>query len=92
MVLPEDIVCGIIFRGSSRPKAGPAPLPAGCLQSKELRFEHLERLLLAAGFVARKTSGSHVVFKRGPLALTVPKRRPVKEVYVEQALALVENL
>ncbi len=56
---------------------------------KHCAFEDLERLLLACGFTVRSTGGSHHVFKNGGLAITVPKRKPVKEVYVSEALALL---
>jgi predicted RNA binding protein YcfA (HicA-like mRNA interferase family) len=59
---------------------------------KSCSFEDLERLLVALDFVERKTSGSHVFFKRGSLAISIPKRKPVKETYVEQALELIERL
>ena len=57
---------------------------------KNCAFEDLEALLLAVGFIERRTSGSHVFFKKGSLAISVPKRKPVKENYVEKALELVE--
>lgn len=56
---------------------------------KNCRYEDLERLLLAAGFTLRKTSGSHMIFKRGSDILSVPKRKPVKEHYVDDALSIV---
>ncbi|MBV8162809.1 MAG: type II toxin-antitoxin system HicA family toxin [Candidatus Eremiobacteraeota bacterium] len=59
---------------------------------KNCRYEDLERLLLAAGFTLRKTSGSHMVFKRGSDILSVPKRRPVKEHYVDEALAIISKI
>jgi predicted RNA binding protein YcfA (HicA-like mRNA interferase family) len=58
---------------------------------KNCAFEDLEALLLAVGFTGRKTSGSHIFFKKGSIAISVPKRKPVKETYVDQALALVER-
>jgi predicted RNA binding protein YcfA (HicA-like mRNA interferase family) len=56
---------------------------------KNCTFDDLEALLLAVGFMERKSSGSHVFFKKGPLAISVPKRKPVKENYIEQVLELV---
>jgi len=58
---------------------------------KNCSFEDIEALLLAVGFVVRKTSGSHVIFKKGTLTISVPRRKPVKETYVEQVLDLVEQ-
>jgi predicted RNA binding protein YcfA (HicA-like mRNA interferase family) len=57
---------------------------------KTCKFEHLEALLLACGFERRKGKGSHVVFKRGGATLTVPRRKPVKEIYVKLALELID--
>jgi predicted RNA binding protein YcfA (HicA-like mRNA interferase family) len=53
------------------------------------RFEDLERLLLALGFTVRRTSASHVIFKRGATKISIPQRKPVKEVYVDLVLDLI---
>ena len=60
-------------------------------QRKNCSFADLERLLLAIGFVMRQGKGSHVVFKRGHVTITVPRRRPVKEHYVEEVLRLTAD-
>jgi len=57
---------------------------------KNCRFEDLAALLEAVGFTQRAGKGSHVIFKRGAVTLTMPRRKPVKEVYVEYVLALIE--
>lgn len=57
---------------------------------KNCSFEDLEHLLVACGFSVRKRGGSHVIFKRGTITLSIPKRKPVKEVYVEQVLAAID--
>jgi predicted RNA binding protein YcfA (HicA-like mRNA interferase family) len=59
---------------------------------KNCSYDDLEALLLAVGFTVRKASGSHRIFKNGSLVITVPERKPVKEVYVEHALDLIERL
>jgi predicted RNA binding protein YcfA (HicA-like mRNA interferase family) len=59
---------------------------------KNCRFEDIERLLVALGFTVRKTSGSHVVFKRADRTISVPKHRPVKEHYVEEVIRLTSDL
>jgi predicted RNA binding protein YcfA (HicA-like mRNA interferase family) len=56
------------------------------------RFEDIEKLLLAIGFVERKTKGSHTIFKRESVTISVPRRKPVKEVYVDEVLALIASL
>lgn len=48
-------------------------------------------MLLAAGFTLRKTGGSHMIFKRGSDILSVPRRRPVKEHYADEALSIVSK-
>ena len=58
---------------------------------KNCSYEDLKAILLAVGFTVRNGKGSHRMFKRGPLAISVPERKPVKENYVEQVLALVEG-
>jgi hypothetical protein len=57
-------------------------------------FADLAALLLAQGFVQRQPGGggSHYTFKRGSLRITVPRARPVKRRYVEDVLALIEEL
>jgi predicted RNA binding protein YcfA (HicA-like mRNA interferase family) len=59
---------------------------------KNCSFEDIERLLLALGFDERKASGSHRIFKRGRIVISIPQRRPVKENYVEHVLAIVDEL
>lgn len=58
------------------------------------RFEDIERMLAAAG--ARvgqpRSGGSHYTFTLGVQTLTVPRRHPVKRMYVDRALELVEEL
>lgn len=60
--------------------------------SKNCSYDDLEALLLAVGFTVRKASGSHRIFKCGTHTLTVPERKPVKAVYVEHALAIVDEV
>ncbi len=59
---------------------------------KNCTFEDLERLLLAVVFTERRASGSHRIFKLGRLAISIPQRRPVKENYVDQVLAIIQEL
>ncbi|MBC5828914.1 MAG: type II toxin-antitoxin system HicA family toxin [Candidatus Eremiobacteraeota bacterium] len=60
-------------------------------KTEHCSFEDLENLLLAVGFSERRTTGSHIFFKRGTLAISIPKRKPVKENYVEQVIALIDS-
>ena len=45
---------------------------------KAVRFEDLDRLLLAYGFQVRQPGGgsSHYFYKRGRVTISVPRRRP----------------
>ena len=60
---------------------------------KNCAYEDLERLLEAVGFVKRspRSGSSHVIFKRGPATLSVPRRKPLKEHYVDEALRLIDD-
>lgn len=61
---------------------------------KNVPFAQLDRLLRDYGFELRKPSGgSHYVYVRGPIQMTVPYRRPhLKEHYVKRALELIEEI
>ena len=54
-------------------------------------FEDLRRVLLHLGFEQRAPRGSHYTFAHPdvPSILTVPKRKPLKPVYVRKARALI---
>jgi predicted RNA binding protein YcfA (HicA-like mRNA interferase family) len=58
------------------------------------RIEQLESLAQRFGIQVRKTGGSHFVFLHPDceLAVTVPFKRPIKPVYIQQFLALLEEL
>jgi hypothetical protein len=60
---------------------------------KNCAYEDLERLLDAVGFIKRapRSGSSHVIFKRGPVTLSVPRRKPLKEHYVDEALRLIDE-
>lgn len=58
-----------------------------------IRFEDLDRLLRLYGFECRPPrGGSHYQYKRkGCRPISVPRHKPVKQVYVKRALALIEE-
>lgn len=60
---------------------------------KDCAYDDLERLLEAVGFVKRvpRGGGCHVIFKRGTATLSVPRRKPLKEHYVDEALRLIDE-
>ena len=54
---------------------------------KNVNFEDLKKLLEANGYVSDNTGGSHWVFRKdGCEAQVVPRKKPVKAVYVIRAL------
>jgi predicted RNA binding protein YcfA (HicA-like mRNA interferase family) len=55
-------------------------------------FEELDKLLRWCGFESRSSGGSHYTYKRkGSPPITIPRHKPVKRVYVQQVLALIEQ-
>ena len=56
-------------------------------------FADLRGPLEASGFSVRQPGrgGSHYVFKRGSLKITVPRAKRVKRHYVEAVLELIEE-
>jgi len=59
-------------------------------------FEALQQVLLDFDFELKRSSGSHHTFSitidGTPHILVVPFRRPVKPVYVREALRLIERI
>ncbi len=56
-------------------------------------FDELRRVLLRLGFEQRAPRGSHYTFAHPavPSILTIPKRKPLKPVYVRKARALITD-
>lgn len=55
-------------------------------------FEDLDKLLRWYGYECRHTGGSHYFYKRqGCSPLTVPRHKPLKQVYVKKAIAALES-
>lgn len=63
---------------------------------KDVDFEELDKLLKQYGFKCRQPGkgSSHYIYYHQKLqeALSIPKARPVKAVYVRQAIAAIEKL
>lgn len=61
---------------------------------KAVPFDDLDKMLRSRGFVRRqpRSGSSHYYYTYGVLTLSVPHKRPyVGEIYVKQALALIEQ-
>lgn len=58
-----------------------------------MRFEDLEKILLALGFDQRQPGSSHVTFTLGTHILTIPKKKPfVKPHYVGLVIEFLDSL
>jgi predicted RNA binding protein YcfA (HicA-like mRNA interferase family) len=58
-----------------------------------VRFQELDKLLRWHGFACGEPDGSHYVYTRaGAPPITVPRARPVKEVYVRRVIDVLEGL
>ncbi len=61
---------------------------------KAVRFEELNKILLAEGFKMRQPGkgSSHYIYKRGDVSITIPRRKPfVLEKYVREIIKIVEG-
>lgn len=63
---------------------------------KNVKFETLDRFLVQHGFNCRQPSGgsSHYIYyhHKLPDVLTIPYARPIKAIYVKQAIGRYRNL
>jgi len=61
---------------------------------RDWRIASLETIAGRLGIQVRKTGGSHVVFlhEDSELIVTVPAKRPIKPIYIEQFLALIDDI
>ena len=61
---------------------------------KTVRFEEIEKILLRNDFNESQSGGgsSHYIFKKGDTSVTIPRHgKFVKEIYIEQAIAALEE-
>lgn len=62
--------------------------------SKTVRFEEIEKILLRYGFNESQAGGgsSHYVFKRDDKSVTIPRHgKFVREIYIRSALEILED-
>ncbi len=66
------------------------------LNPKDVKFEDLDKLLKQFGFKCRQPGkgSSHYIYHHPglPDLLSIPKARPIKAIYVKQAIAAIERL
>lgn len=59
-------------------------------EPKDLRFEELEKVIIACGYVLDHTTGSHSIYvKLDSPTLTIPRKTPVKSYLIEQVLVVI---
>jgi hypothetical protein len=60
---------------------------------KHVRFDDLEKILLALGFDRRQPGSSHVTFTLGKHIITIPLKKPfVKPHYVHLVIDFLDSL
>lgn len=58
---------------------------------KDVSFSEISQVLEAFGYQCRQPSGSHYTFRKaGTNPITVPKNKPVKEIYVKNIIRLLD--
>ncbi len=61
--------------------------------SKNVRFEELEGILISFGFTERKRGGSHVVFSLKGERLVIPRQIPfIRDVYIKLVLEKLDEM
>jgi hypothetical protein len=61
---------------------------------KNVRFEALRNILLGLGFIERQSrkGTSHYVYTKDDIILTIPKKTPLNQIYVMEALDAIERV
>ncbi|MBF0985332.1 MAG: type II toxin-antitoxin system HicA family toxin [Campylobacter sp.] len=59
---------------------------------KNASFNDIKRILLKYGYELDHIKGSHHKFKRGGDSIIVPHHKPIKDVYILQVLAKLEEV
>lgn len=58
---------------------------------KNVSFENLDKILRGIGYESRNNGSSHFVYsKAGCFPITIPKHKPVKEIYVKKVIELLD--
>ena len=61
---------------------------------RDWKLDTLESIAIRFGIKVRKSGGSHVVFMHeySSMVITVPAKRPIKPIYIQQFLALINDI
>lgn len=59
---------------------------------KNVDFKTIKQILLKLGYEVRNNGSSHFIFtKDGASPITIPYKRPVKQIYVKEVLKILEG-
>jgi hypothetical protein len=61
---------------------------------KNIKFETIQKILLNYGFTETKPGGgsSHYTYHKGIYRITVPKDKPVNQIYIKQMIKIIDKL
>ena len=61
---------------------------------KNVRFETIRSILINAGFEETMPSGgsSHYTYHKGIYRITIPKKKPVNKIYIENVIEIIDKL
>jgi predicted RNA binding protein YcfA (HicA-like mRNA interferase family) len=61
---------------------------------RDWKLDTLETIAARLGIKIRKSGGSHVVFMHelSNRVITIPAKRPIKPIYIQQFLALINDI
>ena len=64
------------------------------MNPRNVRFETIRKVLLDFGFIETSPKGgsSHYTYHRGIYRVTVPRDNPVNQVYIKQAIRIIDEL
>ena len=65
-----------------------------CLLPSDIRFSELKKILVHYGYVMTRPRGgsSHCTFrKEGKMPITIPLNEPIKKVYIELVIRVIES-
>lgn len=65
-----------------------------CSLANNIRFEELQKVLESFGYTmyAPRSGSSHYTFRKpGCMPITIPKKKPIKRVYVEKVKEVIES-
>lgn len=61
---------------------------------KNVKFETIQGILLNYGFIETTPGGgsSHYTYHKGIYRITIPKDKPVNQIYIKQAIRIIDKL